>query len=73
MISRNRLILEIKNNFPTIRKPEDYADVLISAEKINALDESTSKRRKKFGDHIKTNAFNRCRKDLDLLVSISLF
>ena len=42
----------------------------ISAEKINVLDTSTSKRRKKFGDHIKNNAFSKCHKKLKLLTQI---
>ena len=69
MVSRNRLILEIKNRFPTIRKPEDYAEVILEGIRLKALDRSSSRRKKEF-KKIKTHVFSKSHKDLKLIIKI---
>ena len=69
MISRNKLILEIRNKFPTIRKPEDYADIISEGIRLKALDSDSSRRKSEFRK-IKTHAFSKSHKDLKLTIKI---
>lgn len=69
MVSSNKLILEIRNNFPTIRKPEDYVNIILEGIRLKALDRNSSKRKSKFRK-IKTNAFSKSHKVLKSLIKI---
>ena len=48
MISRNQLILEIKNNFSTVRKADDYADLILEGKRLGAIDRIHAKKRRLF-------------------------
>lgn len=72
MVDRRKLIIIIRNKFPRIRFPEDYADILLSGLKLKALDRKSAKRRRDFSNvfNHKVHAFSKCHKELDLLIKV---
>ena len=71
MISKDKLILEIKNIFPRIRKPEDYANLIFTGYNLKAYDHATSRKRHDFTTQkIKDHVINRSYNVLNLLVPV---
>ena len=45
---KNILVEKIKNQFPQIRKPDDYADLILEGKKLGAIDRIHAKKRRLF-------------------------
>ena len=48
MVSRAKLILEIRNKFPHIKKPEVYANIILEGIRLKAIDRNSSRRARDF-------------------------
>jgi len=72
MVDRRKLIINLSNKFSRIRFPQDYADILLSGLKLQALDRKSARRRSDFSKifNHKVHAFTKCHKELDLLIKV---
>lgn len=72
MTTRAELVKNIKNEFPRITFPEDYAELILAGIKLQAIDSDSSRRRKDFfvAGKIKVHVFNNSYLKLGLLVAI---
>lgn len=48
MILKDKLILEIKKQFPRVNKPENYAVLILESKRLNAINKPNALKRKKF-------------------------
>ena len=56
MVSKNKLILEIKKQFPRMNKPANYADLILEGKRLNATSKINALKRKKF---LETNVISK--------------
>ena len=70
--SRDALIEEIKEIFPDIKVPQDYANVVLEGIKLNAVDRDSSIKRRVFlaSKIVKANAFVQSYSKYNLLIAI---